>query len=96
MFGAITDQEYFKEVVERLIDGKIVKYCGVSNDKQGMYDQLTDVYLSSIRECLPMVVGECGLTGTKLHTLPNKNYMNQKFIYNEEEIINLWRKELDL
>lgn len=96
IFGAITDPNYWKNVVAPLVDGSKVKYLGVSNDKQGMYDQLTDVYFSSINECKPYVVAECQLTGTIIHTLPNKNYMNQKFIYNEEEVINMWKKELDL
>ena len=96
IFGMITDVPYWDKEVVGLVDGHLVKYMGFSDNKQAMYDQITDVYFSSINECKPYVVAECQLTGKQLHVLPDKNYMNQQFLYKKEDIIAMWRKELEL
>ena len=96
LFGAITDLPYWESSVKPLVDNVRVKYIGVELDKQKMYDQITDVYFSSIRECRPMIIGECIKTNTKLHTIEGKEYLNQNFIYTNEEIINHWKEKLEV
>lgn len=96
IFGKITDHQYWETEVLPLVDTEKVKYYGFVDDKQAMYDKITDVYFSSIMECKPMVVAECQLMGKNLHVLPDKNYMKQQFIYKKEDILELWKRELEI
>jgi hypothetical protein len=96
IYGAITDQSYYLESVKELIDGSVVVYKGVEQDKQKMYDSITDCYLSSINEVLPTVIGECRLTGTNFHGIEGKEYLKQEFVFSDDYILNQWRKVLEL
>ena len=96
LFGLPTDKEYWEDVVKPMVDGKIVNFVGVCEDQQQMYDMITDCYLSSERECLPFVVGECEMTDTKFHGIFGRAYLNQKFIYSDEEIMTKWKYILKL
>ena len=96
LFGLPTDKEYYEKQILPLIDNDRVKMYGVCEDQQAMYDMVTDVYLSSEYECLPFVVGECEMTGTIFHGLKGKSYLDQKFIYSDEEIMAKWKQVLQL
>lgn len=82
LFGKVTDQSYFDEYVKCLISDKVVLY-GYSENKQSMYDMVTDVYQSSIRETWGYVAGECQITGTKYHStgMCNFEFMSKNEIY---------------
>lgn len=89
LFGKVTDQSYFDEHVKCLISDKVVLY-GYADNKQSMYDMVTDVYQSSIRETWGYVAGECQITGTKYHSTGMCNF---EFM-SKNEIIERWRKIL--
>jgi hypothetical protein len=63
---------------------------GYAENKQAMYDMITDVYQSSIRETWGYVAGECQVTGTKYHSTGMCNF---EFM-TKNEIIEKWRKIL--
>lgn len=90
IFGNVTDQLYFEKNVKDLIGDKVIlySYC----DKQKMYDMVTDVYQSSIRETWGYVAGECLLTGTKYHNYGMCNF-DIKNVMTKEQIVERWKKE---
>jgi len=89
LFGKITDENYFNNYVNSLISDKVILYGYVEN-KQLMYDMITDVYQNSIKETWGYVAGECQLTGTKYHSTGMCNF---EFM-SKNEIIEKWRKVL--
>ena len=96
LFGLPTDKEYWEKVVEPMVDGKKIIMCGGCEDQQKMYDLCTDVYLSSIYECAPFVPAECEMTNTVFHGLEGKQYLNQRLIFSDEEIMEKWKMVLNL
>jgi hypothetical protein len=50
IYGVISDPWCWQKQVAPLVDGVKVIYKGIENDKQKMYDSVTDVYHSSILE----------------------------------------------
>jgi len=93
LFGNISDQQYFNDVINPLIDGTRVKYVGHYDDKQGMYDQVTDVYHSSLSETFGFIEKECELTEVKYHG-SDATKGNFELNMSNEEIIKSWLKEL--
>jgi len=89
LFGKVTDKSYFDEYVKCLISDRVILY-GYAENKQYMYDMITDVYQSSIRETWGYVAGECQVTGTKYHSTGMCNF---EFM-TKNEIIEKWRKIL--
>lgn len=89
LFGKITDQPYFQNYVQDLISDKVILY-GYSDNKQAMYDMITDVYQNSIRETWGYVAGECQITGTKYHSNGMCNFEFMEKI----DIVNSWKKVL--
>lgn len=87
LFGNVTDINYYNENVKNLICDDVILY-GFANNKQEMYDMVTDVYQNSIRETWGYVAGECELTGTKYHS---NGMCNFEFM-SKLEIIEKWRK----
>ena len=96
IFGSITDQSYWQFEVLPLVDNQNIIHMGHVEDKQKMYDMITDVYFSSKLECLPYVLGECIKTNTVIHGLEDKNYMNGIYELDNNKIVDRWVKELDL
>jgi hypothetical protein len=96
LYGMVTEPDYWEKQVKPMVDGDVVVLMGVEENKQKMYDSISDCYLSSIAECLPTIVGECELTGTIFHGLNDKEYMKQKFVFDEKEILNMWKEALEL
>jgi hypothetical protein len=62
LFGSVTDNDYY-DTMKHMIGGNVV-LVGQVEDKQAMYDMVTDVYQNSIRETWGYVAGECQITGT--------------------------------
>lgn len=91
IFGKITDHQYWESEVKKLVDTQKVKYMGFVDDKQAMYDRVTDVYHSSLMETWGYIKVECELTGTKFHG--NSSTDNAK-VTNKNEIIEMWKKEI--
>lgn len=89
LFGNVTDINYYNEYVKNLINDDVILY-GFSNNKQEMYNMITDVYQNSVRETWGYVAGECELTGTKYHS---NGMCNFEFL-SKLEIIEKWRKIL--
>lgn len=98
IFGNIGEPQYYNEKVLPYLKAypNIVRHVGFIEDKQLMYDSITDVFFSSERECLPFVIGECRMTGTNLHTLKGKNYVNGKYELDNNKILEMWKAQLAL
>lgn len=97
IFGLITDYVYWQNCVFPLIKQNPDKvfYKGFIEDKQQMYDSITDVYFSSESECLPYVIGECIKTNTDIHCLSNKNYLNCVYEFDANKICKMWIDEIN-
>jgi hypothetical protein len=91
IYGAITDFEYWNENIVHLIDGNRVIYKGYVEDKQKIYDSITDVYHSSNFETWGYIKGECKLTNTVYHG--NKS-TDGYWEMSKEDILKSWLEEL--
>ena len=96
IYGKVTDQNYYETKVLPLIKQYNVKGPKFADNKQEMYDNITDVFFSSNLECLPFVIGECKLTNTNIHLITNKNYANGYYETDKSVIVNKWKEILDL
>jgi hypothetical protein len=92
IYGLITDPWYWQNEVANLVDGEKVIYKGYEDNKQNIYDSITDVYHSSILETWGYIKGECKLTNTLFHgNISTNGYWEMS----KEEIINNWIKEIE-
>lgn len=91
IYGMITDIPYWESEVKNLVDGNVVIYKDFEEDKQKIYDSVTDVYHSSKHESWGYIKGECKLTGTKFHG--NKSTQGY-WEMDKEEIVKNWVKEI--
>jgi len=98
IYGNIGNEAYYTLKVLPYLNAYkgVVTHEGFCENKQEMYDSITDVYFSSEMECLPYVIGECRMTGTRLHTLKGKNYTKGNYEFDNNKILETWLKELDL
>ena len=69
------------------MEGK-VEHIGQIEDKQGMYDAIGRVYLSSKSEVAPLVKQECYQTGTKFFGNQATSYEPTKL--SNKEILDKW------
>lgn len=95
LFGKITDQQYFEENVRKYMsDDRVVPPMYMDN-KQEMYNMVSDVYLSSKSETWSYLKPECDMTGVKFHgTEAIKDNFEQNMT--NEEIVEAWKKELNI
>jgi hypothetical protein len=93
LFGHIGDQKYFEENVKPLLNPRI-EMVGHTTDKQAMYDMIGRVYHSSKGEVACLVKDECYLTNTKF--FGNEETENEISTLTNDEIIELWKKVLEL
>lgn len=93
LFGHIGDQAYFNAYVKPILNPKIELF-GHTTDKQSMYDMIGRVYHSSKGEVACLVKDECYLTNTKF--FGNEETQNEVSKLTNDEIINLWKKTLNL
>lgn len=88
LFGNVTDVNYYESYVKCLLSDKVI-LMGLFENKQEMYDLVTDVYQNSIRETWGFVAGECLKTGTKYHS---QGMCNFEFM-DKDVIVSRWIKE---
>lgn len=93
LFGHIGDQTYFDTYVSPLLNPKIELF-GHTTNKQEMYDMIGRVYHSSKGEVACLVKDECYLTNTKF--FGNEETDNEISTLSNNEIIELWKKELEI
>jgi hypothetical protein len=95
IFGNNHDSDYFVAEILPLSEKypNIIKFMGYEDDRQKMYDQLTDVYHSSLSENASYVVDECKLAGITLHG--NSQTLDQP-ILEKSQVFQIWKKELEL
>ena len=95
IFGNVASH-YWKFHVKPLVDGKIVRYMGHCDDRQKMYDMISDVYISSDEESASRVLGESRKAGKIIHGIAGKDYMNDFYELDNNVILNTWLKELEM
>jgi len=96
LFGNISDRDYYNEIMEKpeFLDKRII-YMGHCDNKQEIYDSVSDVYLSSLSETWSFIPKECELTGVNFHgTEAIKNNFEQNMT--NDEIVEVWKKELNI
>ena len=93
LFGLITDNLYWAEEVSPLVDGDIVVFEEYA-DKNSMYSQVDEVYLSSASECASLVATECFSLGIPFHG--NENIDPVTEILSNQEILSKWVDVLEL
>ena len=96
LFGKIVIDNYYINEVLPLINKypDIIKRPIFAEDKQEMYDQITDVFHTSKLEVCPYIQGECMLTNTNFHG--NDQTEEEYNILSDDEILKIWVKELEL
>jgi hypothetical protein len=87
IFGRINEEKYYYDFVHHLVEGK-VEHIGQIENKQGMYDAIGRVYLSSKSEVAPLVKQECYQTGTKFFGNQATSYEPTKL--SNKEILDKW------
>lgn len=90
LYGNIGDQNYFDVQISKFISDK-VEYLGQCENKQKMYDSVTDVYQDSKSETWGYVKGECIITNTNYH---GNSATDNFWMIDNNEILKRWIKEL--
>ena len=93
IYGNNHDPAYWNEYIQPLISTGLVKHLGYVNDKQSLYNNITDVYHSSLSENASLVRDECILTNVNFHG--NENIVEQE-IWTNKKVLNKWVEEFDL
>lgn len=93
LFGQVNEPEYYNKFVKPILSDKIIEF-GHTTNKQEMYDMVGRVYHSSLGEVACLVKDECYLTNTTFYG--NKETENKVSELNNSEILNLWKKTLNL
>jgi len=95
LYGNITDVPYYEKFVRPLMMQhiNIVEHKGYQENKQWMYDSITDCYLSSRLETWSYIKKECDMTGTTFHGCKAVEG-NHTIEMTNEEIFKNWCREL--
>ena len=94
LYGYLIDPVYYYKEIVPLIKkypGKI-RFAGFIDDKQKIYDSLSDVYCT-VGRAWSLVKRECALTSTRYH---GPDISTKEESMTNEQIFNVWEKELDL
>lgn len=91
IYGDLTDHTYFRTNVMPLMN-KNIRYCGFVQDKQTMYEGLTEVFHSSLQETFNYVKMECGLAGVAYNGLDSADPKSE--YWSKERIIEAWKNVL--
>lgn len=93
IYGTINDNRYFQEFVKPILDkNPNVVLKGFVDNRQEIYDSISDVYMSSNSENASFVVDECIMTNTSYHL--NSNIVTPEKILSNEEAFQIWEKEV--
>jgi len=87
IYGMVSDPWYWQDKITKMIDGRKVQYMGFEDDKQKMYDSVTDVYAGF--DVRGNVEGECNLTETNFH---GQSFRKEEL--DKKSIVKRWVKEL--
>lgn len=93
LYGVVSDQQYFKESVSPLLSDKVI-HKGYCNNKQFMWDSITDVYHYSKMETFGFILPEANMTNTIFHG--NGSIQDDIEIWNNEDILNAWKGILEI
>jgi hypothetical protein len=93
LFGNISDQKYYDEFVKPLLNDNVIEY-GFIDNKQEMYDMISDVFLSSASEVASLVKDECETTGTNFHGNFATTHDGESLT--NEEILEKWVEVLEV
>jgi hypothetical protein len=96
IFGKINDFNYYTEKVEPLVKKYNVVLAGHVDDKQWMYNSISDVYHSSKSECLSYVRNECNLMGINFHGNESTDKKGYDDYPTNQQILEKWKKELEI
>jgi hypothetical protein len=91
IFGNVGDEQYYNKKIIPYLKAypNKIKHVGYVENKQEMYDTITDVYHSSEFETWGYIKAECGLTNTNYHG----NDKTDGVLYmSNEEILTEWKK----
>lgn len=94
LFGYMKDPAYYYDQIVPLTikhPGKI-KYAGFMDDRQKIYDAVSDVY-SSANKPWSMVAHECVMTNTRFHA---PEPMSADGRMTDDQIFEIWKNELAL
>jgi hypothetical protein len=93
LFGHIGDEKYYNNFIKKFISDKVIHY-GHTTNKQEMYNMIGKVYHSSKGEVACLVKDECYLTNTEFYGNDETN--NEVSKLNNDEILKLWKKTLEI
>lgn len=94
IYGSIKDPQYYYDKIVPLTmkyHGKI-KYAGFMDDRQKMYDAVSDVY-SAANKPWSVVSHECAMTNTRFHA---PGWSDTEGRISNDQIFEIWKKELSL
>ena len=91
LFGQINDTPYFEEYVQMWVTSGHATLMGHEDDPKALYGQVSEVYHSSLSETYGLVEAECRLSG-----IPFNGESNGQAILEKEEILERWKKVLNL
>jgi len=94
LYGLVTDEKYYNRHVKRYVDTGKAIVNGLEQDKQHMYDGVSEVYHSSKRETFNLIKAECEKTGTAYKGLESAD-SGAEYL-DDEEIFEKWKTLLDL
>ena len=92
--GSVSNWDYYNKFIEPLINkySPNILLIGHTENKQRMYDNIHEVYHSSLRETYNLVKAECALTNTKYNGLATADTDGE--VWNNQDILNAWKKIL--
>jgi hypothetical protein len=95
VFGAITDQHYYKLTLEPLckLHKNKIEFKGFIEDKNIMYNSVDEVYHSSLRETFNYIKFECKLAGVKYNGLPSADSSAE--MWPKEQIFSKWMEVIN-
>lgn len=88
LYGAITDNPYYYDMILPLLSDK-VKYMGVASNMDYVYNQLTHVYHSPKLETFNLIKPECISAGVTY--IGNEGNDTKAEYWSEEKIIERWK-----
>jgi len=92
LFGENNDRLYYENFVRPALSVKAkVTLEGHEDNSEAMYSQISKVYHSSLSETYGLVEAECKLSG-----IPFDGPSNGQEILGEKEVLERWKKVLDL
>jgi hypothetical protein len=94
VYGQIGDYPYYNKFMSKYESYKNVYFHDFTNDKQSVYDSVTDVYQDSLSETWGYIKVECDLTNTNYHG--NDSVKDNFVSMSNKEILEKWVKELEL